>query len=115
MRTPFAIIAALLLSASTGMLAQGHGTDQVAQDSTPVKTINIVDDNMQAPVPTLEGTVEVSFKIQEDGKVEIVNIQANNPELIKYVVQKLKKIELDPGDQEIGKTVKYRFFFKKQT
>lgn len=114
MRTSFAIFAALLLSATTGMFAQ-HGTDQVAQDSTPVKTINVVDENPQLPVPTLEGTVEVSFKIQPDGKVEIVNIQANNPELIKYVVQKLKKIELDPTQQEIGKTVKYRFFFKKQT
>jgi hypothetical protein len=113
MRTVLAILLLCFLSAPS--IGQGHGTDELAQDSTPVKTIELVGETPQSPVPKLEGTVEVSFKIQENGTVEIVNISANNPELIKYVVNKLKKITLDPTDQEIGKTVKYRFFFKKQT
>lgn len=115
MKTVVTIILALILSASASLIAQGRGSGQLAQDSTPVKSMDFVDDNPQSPVQKLEGTVEVSFKIRKDGTVEIVYISANNPELIKYVVSKLKKITLDPSDKEVGKTVKYRFFFKKQT
>ena len=40
----------------------------------------------------LEGTVEVSFKIDGAGKVEILNINATSPQLADYVIKKLKKI-----------------------
>ena len=63
----------------------------------------------------LEGTVEVSFKIDAAGKVEILNIHATNPQLADYVIKKLKKIQLEKGDPQIGQVIKYRFVFKKQT
>lgn len=63
----------------------------------------------------LEGTVEVSFKIDATGKVEILNIHATNPQLADYVIKKLKKIQLEKGDPQIGQVIKYRFVFKKQT
>ena len=62
----------------------------------------------------LEGTVEVAFKIDAQGKVNILNINASNPKLIDYVVKKLSKIQLDQGDSQSGKVIKYRFVFKKQ-
>ena len=62
----------------------------------------------------LEGTVEVSFKINTDGEVDILNIQSTNPELIDYVVRKLKQIQLEDKNEIVGKTIHYRFVFKKQ-
>jgi hypothetical protein len=62
----------------------------------------------------LEGTVEVSFKIDGAGKVEILNINATSPQLADYVIKKLKKIQLEKGDPQIGQVIKYRFVFKKQ-
>lgn len=65
-------------------------------------------------VNELEGTVEVAFKIDAQGKVNILNINASNPKLIDYVVKKLSKIQLDQGESQSGKVIKYRFVFKKQ-
>jgi hypothetical protein len=62
----------------------------------------------------LEGTVEVAFRIDASGKVDILNINASNPKLIDYVVKKLGKIQLDQIDSQPGKVIKYRFVFKKQ-
>jgi len=73
----------------------------------------------QKPTPQviaseLEGTVEVAFKIDTQGRVNILNINASNPMLIDYVVKKLSKIQLDQGSSQSGKVIKYRFVFKKQ-
>ncbi len=62
----------------------------------------------------LEGTVEVSFKIDMTGKLDIVSINATDPKLGEYVINKLKKIKLEKGDPQIGQVIKYRFVFKKQ-
>lgn len=62
----------------------------------------------------LEGTVEVSFKIDMNGKLDIVSINATDPKLGEYVINKLKKINLEKGDPQIGQVIKYRFVFKKQ-
>ena len=65
-------------------------------------------------VKQLEGTVEVSFKIDAAGKLEVISINATSPQLADYVISKLNKIKLDKGDPQIGQVVKYRFVFKKQ-
>jgi outer membrane biosynthesis protein TonB len=62
----------------------------------------------------LEGTVEVSFRIDMAGKVEILSINASSPQLADYVIKKLNKIKLEKGDPQIGQVIKYRFVFKKQ-
>lgn len=62
----------------------------------------------------LEGTVEVSFRIDMGGKVEILKINASSPQLADYVIKKLSKIQLEKGDPQIGQVIKYRFVFKKQ-
>lgn len=59
-------------------------------------------------------TVEVSFRIKDDGKVEIINIESNDPSLIDYVVSKLKKIQLKNGQGSKGEVIRYRFVFKEQ-
>jgi hypothetical protein len=65
-------------------------------------------------VKNLEGTVEVSFKIDRMGRVQIVNMNASNPQLADYVIKKLNKIKLNKSDTQDGKIIKYRFVFKKQ-
>lgn len=62
----------------------------------------------------LDGTVEVSFRIDVKGKVEIVSIQATHPQLADYVINKLNRIQLDKSDSAAGQIIKYRFVFKKQ-
>ncbi|MEZ4798594.1 MAG: hypothetical protein R2809_02220 [Flavobacteriales bacterium] len=64
--------------------------------------------------PNLDGTVEVSFRIDTGGKVEILKINATHPQLADYVIKKLNKIQLEKGDPQIGQIIKYRFVFKKQ-
>jgi hypothetical protein len=65
-------------------------------------------------VKNLEGTVEVSFKIDGMGRVQIVNMNASNPQLADYVIKKLNKIKLNKSETQDGKIIKYRFVFKKQ-
>lgn len=91
---------ALLGSAGVSIAQKGQGQQKDQQAITSKE---------------LEGTVEVSFKIDATGKVEILNIHATNPQLADYVIKKLKKIQLEKGDPQIGQVIKYRFVFKKQT
>ncbi len=93
------------------------GIQSYGQDSfTEIRKDTVDTPIVQKPVKETHaaGTVEVSFRIDEKGEVEIVNINSNNPELIDYVIKKLQKIKLDPSYKGIGKTIKYRFQFKKQ-
>ena len=64
--------------------------------------------------PNLDGVVEVSFKIDQLGKVQILNINSTSPQLSEYVIKKLSKIQLEEGNSQVGKVIKYRFVFKKQ-
>lgn len=66
------------------------------------------------PEPNLDGIVEVSFKIDNLGKVQILNINSTSPQLADYVIKRLGKIQLEQGNSQIGKVIKYRFVFKKQ-
>jgi outer membrane biosynthesis protein TonB len=62
----------------------------------------------------LEGTVEVSFKIDAQGHVEIVSLASTSPQLADYVIKKLAQVKLEKGDPQVGQVIKYRFVFKKQ-
>jgi len=64
--------------------------------------------------PNMEGLVEVSFKVDATGKIQIVHINSTSPELTEYVVKKLAKIKLDNSTGSSGKVITYRFVFKKQ-
>jgi hypothetical protein len=61
-----------------------------------------------------DGFVEVSLKIDQQGKIEVISIQSSNSQLSEYVLNKLAQTKLEPGSSEPGKVVKYRFVFKKQ-
>ena len=80
-------------------------TDILAQGK-PVKT--------EIQQPNLDGLVEVSFKIDVSGKIQIVHINSTSPQLTEYVVNKLSKIKLSNDTAPDGKVITYRFVFKKQ-
>jgi len=63
----------------------------------------------------LQGTVEVSFRIDNSGKVKILSIESSDADLLDYVVKKLKKISLDTPGQNDGQAIHYKFVFKQQT
>jgi len=70
--------------------------------------------NDDEAVKNQDGTVEVSFKIDNQGRVQIVSMNASNPQLADYVIKKLNKIKLSNSDAQSGKIIKYRFVFRKQ-
>jgi hypothetical protein len=64
--------------------------------------------------PNIDGTVEVSFRIDATGKIQIVDLVSTNAQLSEYVIKKLAKIQVSDKAAEEGKVIKYRFTFKKQ-
>jgi hypothetical protein len=64
--------------------------------------------------PNMDGVVEVSFKIDPVGKIQIVDLVSTSPQLSEYVLKKLAKIQINELTEEVGKVIKYRFTFKKQ-
>jgi len=64
--------------------------------------------------PNLDGLVEVSFRVDGQGKVQIVGINSTSPQLADYVIKKLEKVRLEQGSTEAGKIIKYSFVFKRQ-
>ncbi len=61
-----------------------------------------------------DGFVEVSLKIDREGRIEVISLESSNSQLTEYVLNKLAQTKLAPGSSEPGKVVKYRFVFKKQ-
>jgi hypothetical protein len=64
--------------------------------------------------PNMDGLVEVSFKIDATGIIQIVHIDSTSPQLTEYVVNKLGKIKLTNETKSDGRVITYRFMFKKQ-
>ncbi len=64
--------------------------------------------------PNLDGVVEVNFRVDGLGKVQIVSINSTSPQLADYVIKKLEKVKIEQGSSEAGKIVKYSFVFKRQ-
>ena len=81
-------------------------TADILAQGKPVKT--------EIQQPNLDGLVEVSFKIDVSGKIQIVHINSTSPQLTEYVVNKLSKIKLSNDTAPDGKVITYRFVFKKQ-
>jgi selenocysteine lyase/cysteine desulfurase len=81
-------------------------TPVISAQGKPAKT------EMQQP--NIDGLVEVSFKIDASGKIQIVHINSTSPQLTEYVVNKLSKIKLSNETAPDGKVITYRFVFKKQ-
>ena len=91
---------------SKGLEAQEKLTRTKAQKEQPQKN--------QVIKSELEGTVEVSFKIDNGGKVQILEMNATSQALADYVIKKLNKIQLEKSDYNSGQIITYRFVFKKQ-
>ena len=114
------ILSLLFLSSfSLATLASSNHKNSVSGTSPKLESSlkKLIDKHVIYPVfqnENMEGTVEVSFKIDTQGEVNILNIKSSNPELVDYVVKKLKKIKLEQSDESVGQTIKYRFVFKKQ-
>ncbi|MEJ6682102.1 MAG: hypothetical protein QNL21_08415 [Flavobacteriales bacterium] len=104
------ILSALWLTASIFIGSSGvvSGVLKCGTGGNSQKTRNTETSNH-----ALHGAVEVSFKIGLDGKANILNIKSANPNLVEYVKNKLKKIQLQKDDINIDDVITYRFIFKK--
>lgn len=95
-----------------GSIAQQRNPSQTKQTQQPADSSAVKN---EVSVSQLEGTVEVSFMINAEGKAQILKINASNPALVDYVVKKLNKIQLEgESNSQVGQVIKYRFVFKKQ-
>ena len=101
---PFVLKAATIVLLGLFLLA-GSNT-QVSAQGKPNK--------LEQDQPNMDGLVEVSFKIDAAGKIQIVHINSTSPQLTEYVVSKLGKIKLSSDAVIDGKVITYRFVFKKQ-
>ena len=111
----FSMVSTMSLKAIT--LAEVAPLEETMIGNTDEKLKRQINRHMYYPIfaqQEMHGTVEVSFTINEEGTVKVLNIQSTNPDLVDYVLQKLKKIKLSEDDESVGKTIKYRFVFKKQ-
>jgi len=79
---------------------------EVREDSNAQKT-----QNTAVQDEDLVGSVEVSFKITEEGKADIISIKSDNPALIKYIKTKLNKIRLEKDDFNIDEIITYKLVF----
>jgi hypothetical protein len=70
--------------------------------------------NKDPEQPNLDGLVEVSFRVDNTGRIQIVHINSTSTQLTEYVVKKLTKIKLNTESGSEGKVITYRFVFKKQ-
>ncbi|MFN8698342.1 MAG: hypothetical protein ACK500_13760 [Flavobacteriales bacterium] len=100
-RTLLLLAVVLLMAASASASTQGRPDQRPRQKQTTVQA-------------NLEGTVEVSFKIDAQGHVEILSLASTSPQLADYVIKKLAQVKLEKGDPQVGQVIKYRFVFKKQ-
>lgn len=111
----FSLVSAISLQAITPSEVAPH--EEVLISNAGEKLKKQINRHMFYPIfaqQEMHGTVEVSFMINEEGTVKVLNIQSTNPDLVDYVLEKLKKIKLSEDDESVGKTIKYRFVFKKQ-
>ncbi len=100
-RTLLLLAVVLLMAASASASTQGRPDQRPRQKQTTVQA-------------NLEGTVEVSFKIDAQGHVEILSLASTSPQLADYVIKKLAQVKMEKGDPQVGQVIKYRFVFKKQ-
>lgn len=105
-----AVFVALFCSASTGH----SSTLPIRLTSNNTKAQRLPNPPKDEPEPNLDGVVEVSFKIDNEGRVEILTINSTSPQLADYVIRKLGKVKLEQGSSQTGKVIKYSFVFKKQ-
>jgi outer membrane biosynthesis protein TonB len=61
---------------------------------------------------SFDGTVDVSFVIDKEGKVEVLNITATNDALRSYVLRKLGKVDIGENPSGTWKTSHVRFVFR---
>jgi hypothetical protein len=110
MKAAHMLIAMALALASANCLAAGHPP---ARQQKPADGAQPAEKKIEEK--QLEGSVEVSFSLDAQGKIRIVQIVASSQELADYVIKKMSDIQLDKNDtSQIGKIIKYRFVFKKQ-
>jgi len=116
MRPKTFIIKHFLLHLVVWLLAASSVVSSVYAQKPIVRTSSQKEPNQQNQVikSEVEGTVEVSFKIDNGGKVQILEMNATSQALADYVIKKLSKIQLEKSDYQSGQIIKYRFVFKKQ-
>jgi hypothetical protein len=88
-----------------GTQAMGNECDQPPQ----VQRIKLV------PKEGQQDLVDIRFKIDAQGKVQVVSVEASNAKLVDYVINKLQAIQLEPNLDEQDRIYRYKFRFKDQT
>lgn len=110
---------ALTLSLSAFALNSGgeESTDSVTTERFERKVRRAIDRTVIFPVDQqgkeLAGSVDVEFTVNNNGRIEVLGIDASSPELMDYVTRKLRTIKLSSqGDP--GRVMRYRFVFRQQ-
>lgn len=60
------------------------------------------------------GTAVATFVVDNEGKLEILDIKSTNEHLVGYVRSKLQKVDLDDNNDGIWRKTTVKFVFKKE-
>ena len=103
----------LIFSGVLTAMADNDKKDESAGTDSKVK--NLIMKEMTYPTfaseQNVQGEVYVSFEFNKDGKVDVLRSNSANPALEKYVIEKLKTLQMMKEDVEVQHVYNMKFTF----
>ena len=100
----------LVLSSITASKASNH-IDSVGLKDQLEEVIELP---KFAPKKEFAETVYVSFEVVKNGKLKVLEMNVSNEKFGNYVKTQLEKIEIEAGDDKIGRVYNYKFSFARR-
>ena len=88
-----------------------------AQDPSLSKLNKKINNSIAYPLlaeQNMDGEVAVTFSVTSKGKLNVIKIDSSNPNLIPYVIKRLKRIEVPLNDKTIGTNQTYLLNFRSE-
>jgi hypothetical protein len=88
-----------------------------AQDPSSSKLNKKINNSIAYPLlaeQNMDGEVAVTVSVSSKGKLDVVKIDSSNPNLIPYVIKRLKRIEVPLNDKTIGSNQTYLLNFRSE-
>lgn len=88
-----------------------------AQDPSISKLDKKINNSIAYPLlahQNMDGEVAVTFSVSSKGKLDVIKIDSSNPNLIPYVINQLKKIDVPLNDRTIGTMQTYLLNFRSE-
>lgn len=92
MKNILTLVVALIISISAAVAGNGNNINSVISKQLKVPT--------ELKNNKLNEKVYVQFKISENGKATVLNVETNNPELKKYIFNQFPKMNFNQNEEK---------------